>query len=309
MTDGGSGNRLTKNQRREAAREKAKQLREEQKKRERRNRILIQGGIAVGILAVLAIIAVIIVSSIRPPAPGPKNMASDGILLGEGLKVVPSGALEPGQSPIPSTPDPTGNVANIVMYVDYLCPYCHQFETTNDEQIASMVRKGAATVEIHPVPMLAAYSQGTKYSLRATNAAACVANYSPDDFWAFHNLLIENQPEEGTPGLTDDEIKDLARKAGVSKASSIESCIDDGRFKSWAQAALDRFLAQDIPYLDKKLDKLGTPLVIVNGKKYNGSLTDADEFRKFVQDAAAGTYATSSPAPSISPSPSASPAS
>ena len=55
MTFGASPEpRPTKNQRREAAREKARELRVQQKKKDRRNKVLLQSGIAVGIVAVIA---------------------------------------------------------------------------------------------------------------------------------------------------------------------------------------------------------------------------------------------------------------
>jgi protein-disulfide isomerase len=297
MSIGGSASdRPSKNARRAAAREKARQIREQQRKRERRNRVFIQGGIAVGILAVLAIVAVIIVGSIRPPSPGPANMASDGILIGKGLKAVKTGSIQPGASPIAHTPDASGTTVNIVTYVDYLCPYCGQFERTNSKQIGKLVDSGAATIEIHPIPLLASHSAGTKYSLRATNAAACVANYDPNSFFAFNRALFENQPEEGSAGLTDDQIKDLAKKAGVDKLSSVSTCMDEKRYNSWAQDALDRALAGPIPNSEvKKLT--GTPLVLVNGQPYKGSLTSAEDFRAFVVQAQGETYSTATPTP------------
>src|SRR5690554_3655916 len=55
MTNGTPGSKPTKNEKRLAAREKAQQARLEQKKKERRNRLLLQVGIVVGILAVAEI--------------------------------------------------------------------------------------------------------------------------------------------------------------------------------------------------------------------------------------------------------------
>ena len=74
--------KLSKNAKREAAREKARVNREEQKKKERRNRFLLQGGIVVGALAIVAIVGLVIVNSVKPEGPGPLNMASDGIQIG-----------------------------------------------------------------------------------------------------------------------------------------------------------------------------------------------------------------------------------
>ena len=150
MTYGGSNQpRPTRNERRESAREKARILREEQKKRERRNKFLIQGGIIVAVLAIAALIVGLIVNNTRPDGPGPRNMASDGIVLvgGEsGIEAVETPALSPEATPTPTVPDDSGTVANIVMYIDYLCPFCGQFEATNSESLRTMVESGAATL-------------------------------------------------------------------------------------------------------------------------------------------------------------------
>jgi protein-disulfide isomerase len=304
MTSGGPGDiRPSKNQRRDAAREKARQLRIEQRKKDRRNKVLLQGGIAVAALAIIAVVALVIINSIRPVGPGPANMASDGLRIGEGMVVHKTSGLKPEAEPVPSTPDPSGSVADIRVYVDYLCPFCGQFDSTNSKQIAAWVESGAATVEIHPVSILTSKSAGTQYSLRAANAAACVANHSPDDFYAFNSALFANQPEEGTAGLSDEELKGVVKTAGVSTAvSKIEDCIDDGTYESWVLAATKRALAGPIP--NSSIPAItSTPTVLVNGKQYVGDLQDPKEFASFVLQAAGETYSTSTPTPEPTPTP------
>jgi protein-disulfide isomerase len=299
--DGPSDERPTKNQRREAARLKARQLREDQKKKERRNRVLLQGGIVVGTLAIVAIVVLAITSSIHPAGPGPRNMASDGILIGAGMKPVTTPALEPKATPVASKPDETGTVASIRVYLDYLCPFCGQFEKTNGDQIKKWVDSGAATVEIHPISLLTSKSAGTQYSLRAANAAACVANYAPEDFYAVNQELFKNQPEEGSAGLDDKQIKKLVKSAGVTTdVSKINSCIDGTDFKSWALDATDRALTGPLPNTNVP-SVTGTPTVLVNGKQYQGSLDDPKEFASFVLQAAGETYSTSTPTPTPTP--------
>lgn len=300
MTHGGPiDSRPSRNERREAAREKARQLRLEQKKRDRRNRVFLQSGIIVGVLAIAAVVVLIIVSAIRPPVPGPANMASDGVVVSTGLKVVPTESLAADASPIATTPDPSGSVVSIRMYIDYLCPFCGQFEKTNGAQLGEWAKSGAATVEVHPIAILTSHSAGTKYSLRAANAAACVANYSGDHFWNFHRLLFDNQPQEGGPGLTDAQLKGYVSSAGAKNVSSIDKCIDDGTYKAWVSNATDRALAGPIP--NANVSKLtGTPLVIVNGKQYTGSLTSSDDFKAFVLQAQGDAYSTATPSPSPS---------
>ena len=302
MTIGGTGDsRASKDQRRDAARLKAKALREQQKKKDRRNRVFLQGGLVVAAVAIVAIVSLVIVNNIRPEGPGPQNMASDGILIGQGMTVTKTVALEPEATPIPSVPDMTGAVADIRIYVDYLCPYCGDFESTNSVQIEKWVESGAATVEIHPLSILTSKSAGTQYSLRAANAAACVANYSPDDFYAFNAAMFENQPNEGSTGLSDKEIKKIIKDAGVSTAlTAIDTCVDDQTFKSWVQDATSRALTGPIP--NSTLAAVSTThTVLVNGKQYVGSLDDPKEFASFVLQAAGETYSTSTPTPTPVP--------
>ncbi|WP_105034993.1 DsbA family protein [Cryobacterium aureum] len=302
MTIGGpSDSSPSKNRRRDAARVKAKQLRVSQKKKDRRNRFFLQGGIAIAAVAIVVLVSVIIVNSIKPAGPGPKNMASDGALIGEGMVTALTPALQPDANLRASEPDTSGAVANIRIYVDYLCPLCGDFEDANNEQIASWVDSGAATVEIHPVAILTSKSAGTKYSLRAANAAACVANYSPNDFFAFSSALFVDQPEETSPGRSNDEIKAVVKDSGVSTAvSSINSCIDDGTYESWVKAATNRALDGPIP--DSSIKAItSSPTVLVNGKPYTGSLEDPKEFASFVQVALGETYSTSTPTPTPAP--------
>ncbi|HEX6366666.1 MAG TPA: thioredoxin domain-containing protein [Agromyces sp.] len=307
MTYGGSNQpRPTRNERREAAREKARILREEQRKRERRNKFLIQGGIIVVVLAIAALIFTLILQNVRPAGPGPANMASDGIVLTAGdeggIVAVETPAVPAGGTPTPTEPDDSGTVANIVVYVDYLCPFCGQFEATNSDSIRTMVEEGAATLEMHPIAILTNKSNGTQYSLRAANAAACVADTSPDSFFDFNALLFQNQPEEGTAGLTNDEIKSLVEQAGASDVSTIEQCIDDKQFNSWVQEATNRALSGPVPNSDLPAIT-GTPTVLVNGQQFTGNLQDPAEFQSFVVQATSATFNDSESTPTPTPTP------
>jgi len=301
-----TGGRLTKNERREQAREQARLLREEARKKEKRNRILLQSGIVVGVLAVVAVIALVIVNSVRPAGPGPANMASDGVVIQAGGEVLRTPALEPGETPAPA-PTPTGSeVIQIQVFVDYMCPFCGQFEATNAEYLRSLVESGAASLEILPISFLDRSSMGTAYSTRAMNAVGCVADQQPDSVLRFHELLFENQPPEPSEGLTNDQLVEFAREAGA-KSASVESCIREQRFKDWTEAATDRSMGER--------GVGGTPTVYVNGQvytgtvfgqQYSGSLTDQATFRQFVNSAQGVQFledsaATPSPTPTATP--------
>ena len=85
----------TKNQRRQEAREKARQLREQQSKQSKRRKVAVQSSVAVAVVAVIGVVAFFITSSVTPPGPGPRNMLSDGIKIGQGLVAERTDALQP----------------------------------------------------------------------------------------------------------------------------------------------------------------------------------------------------------------------
>jgi hypothetical protein len=51
----------------------------------------------------------------------------------------------------------------------------------------------------------------------------------------------------------------------------------------------------------------GTPLVLVNGKQYTGSLTSATDFKAFVLQAQGEAYSTATPVPTSTPTPTTTP--
>lgn len=306
LSYGNSGNaRLSKNEKRDAAREKARIQREAQKSKDRRTKILLQGGIILAILGIVAVGVLIVSNSIKPVGPGPLNMASGGIQINQGFSATETPALAIDADPIPNIRDEAAGVLDIQMYVDYLCPICKQFEDTNGEYITSLLENGGTTVEIHPISILDRVSQGTKYSTRAANAAACVANYSPNQFYDFHNLLFANQPAENTTGLSDDELVALTVEANVDVPPFVADCIKNGEFKGWVSASTDRALAGPIP--NSNVDKVaGTPTIIVNGIKYEGAVNDLASFQAFVIEASGAAFnetSTSTPTPTPTPTP------
>lgn len=271
----------TKRDRREEAREHARLLREAEAKKRRRNRAFLQGGIIVGVLAIAAVVLLVVTSLVRPPSPGPLNMLSDGIKFtagSAGMQTVETAAIPVDGEPVPTVQPETGPVS-IVTYLDYQCPYCAQFEKTNGQQIVQWVAGGIATLEVHPVAILDNASMGTRYSSRAANAVACVANFQPDEFYLASTALFASQPEEATSGLTNDEIVSIVESAGANDPA-VAQCIRDETFKSWVTDATQR-TKNPLPNSAQPL-LARTPTVLVNGQLYTGSPSDPQEFLQFV---------------------------
>ncbi|CAN5377764.1 hypothetical protein BH11ACT3_BH11ACT3_23160 [soil metagenome] len=294
---------------RETARERARELRELHSKQDKRRRLIVQSLVVFGSVLVIAIVALVLLRTQQNAGPGPLNMLSDGIKISSGLQAVPTEGLKSGADPVPSSANKPG-VVDIQIYMDYLCANCGTFQQKNGDQLGTWVDSGAATVEFHPIALLTTKSAGTQYSLRAANAAACVAQFAPDKFYAFHTALLTDQPKEGSAGLDDAEIVKRAQAAGVGSMGSITDCIDDQRFKPWVQAATARAIDGPIPNSD--VDAIAGQLtIIVNGKEFDYATMDPNEFAQFIVQAAGESFAddsTATPTPTPAPTDSATPA-
>jgi protein-disulfide isomerase len=267
--------RPTKNERRAHARDLARERAAAEKRRKRRNKWFLQGGIGLGIVAIAAIVAIVVVNvnnANTVSATGPKNMATGAIQFtgGDG-KVTPVTTKAVTAKGTPSaipTSNSDGAVA-VTEYVDWACPVCKQFEAAYADQILDKVKSGDATLAIQPVSILDRSYQNSRYASRAANAAMCVANYAPDKFLDVQTQFFDNQPEEGTKGLTNAEIAKLV-KAGGATGSNVSECLSSEQFKGWVTRSTS--LVTSDPDL-QGTQGFGTPTILVNGKKVE-TLTD-----------------------------------
>lgn len=289
--------KLTKNERRQQAREQARIAREREKKREKRNRLFLQGGIAIVVLAVLAVVAIVLTQTLKPAGPGPKNMASGGVVFTKDLKVVEGPALKSGeQRKAAESNDFDKLPVEVEVFADYMCPACGSFDQQYSTMLENYVGAGDVNLEVYPINFLDTSSMGTKYSTRAANMFSCVVEQQPDYAFKLHNLLLsaDVQPEEGTEGLTDEQLLDQAKAAGATVDDDLKQCVKDQRFAAFIDgntkqatetgvlglADGERLLntQQTAAATGEELQTAGepqrlvqTPLVIVNGKQWDAS--------------------------------------
>lgn len=145
----------------------------------------------------------------------------------------------------------------LTVFEDFQCPACRSVETYLADTVSQYVDQGTVRVVYRPIAFLDDAST-TDYSSRALGAAACVLDESgPQTFVAMHDLLYRNQPAEGTDGLSDDQLVDLAGETGADEAA-IESCTQDARFAGWADAATEQASKEGVN---------ATPTILVNGQQ------------------------------------------
>jgi hypothetical protein len=306
-------------ERRDAVREKAQQV----QARQSRARLVRRTTLGAAVIAVLAVVAVVVTwtvsSSASKPMMSPENVVDDGFMvtgvtgvgitsdLGEAngsVEGVETASPTPEPAAEEPTPTPTATdtpAVDIRVYVDYLSTSSRDFQVANAPQLTEWVNDGAATLTYYPVAMLTAKSNGTKYSLRAAGASACVAQHAPDYFFAFNQALLTQQPEVDSDGYSDKELAALAIATGLDGAKVVRSCIEDQSYASWAKTATERAL-QELPDTDG-MALTGTPMVLVNGTQYVGKLDDPKEFAQFVLTVASDAYYKATPSPTPTPTP------
>jgi protein-disulfide isomerase len=127
-------------------------------------------------------------------------------------------------------------------FVDFLCPYCKKFEMSAGDVLARLVSDGSATLASHPMNFLDEAST-TNYSTRAAAAAACAADQGR--FMEYARALFAAQPREGGPGLTDTDLIDLSRGAGLDHPK-LSACVSAGTYLDWPPYVTARAIAAGI---------------------------------------------------------------
>ncbi|PWD51893.1 disulfide bond formation protein DsbA [Serinibacter arcticus] len=234
----------TKDARREAARAQAEKMRRAQDAREKRSRnilIGVLGGIVVLVVAVGIVIWSQSQRTLLDAFDGNAPSTADnhaGITVGaEGE----AGTVNDG-APV------------MQVYVDFMCPYCGDFEEANAADLEELRAAGDLTVTYHIMSNLDQLSQGTNFSTRAANAAATVANDSPEHFVAFVEAMFVNQPEENTAGLSDEEMAAIAVEVGVPQ--SVADTFSAGTYNEWVGVGTSQANREGVR---------GTPTVKIDG--------------------------------------------
>jgi protein-disulfide isomerase len=259
-------------------------VREVQRRRRRiRNRLLLALSLVVVVALAAGGVGLWFWTAAEDALAGPKNMRSDGILLtGSNSKVTATrtAAIPPHGAPTvtaASVRAPSG-VVPIDLYLDYGQTASAQFGAADSAQISTWLQAGIVTLEIHPVALSTAHG---RYSARAANAMACVAAQQPDSFLAVSDALLLAASKTGFAYPDDDGIAKLVKKAGVT-SEAVATCITGETYKAWVSSATVRATSAALP--DTKAGQLtSTPLALVDGTAYTGSVTDATAFETFVE--------------------------
>jgi protein-disulfide isomerase len=163
----------------------------------------------------------------------------------------------PGRLPAGATAEGDGVVighgpVRVDIFVDFLCPFCRQFELSSGPTLTKLVDDEQASLVYHPMNFLDGAST-TRFSTRAAASSGCAADQGR--FLEYAHALFVNQPPEGSAGLTDAELTAIGQSAGLA-SEAFSRCVLDSPYLDWPA------------YVTERATELGveaTPTVLVAG--------------------------------------------
>ena len=204
--------------------------------------------IAVAVLAVVALVVGVVVLLTRgsgEPVAATYASSADG------------GIVTAGSGPV---------VVDI--YEDYLCPVCERLEERYGGELTTAANNGQITVRYHAVAILDSRTDPAGFSTRAANAALC--SVPAGVFPGYYQALFDNQPAEGSAGLTDAQLVTFGTDLGATGdfAGCVTGAANAGSVRAETQSAL-----RDPAVLNPD-GQFGTPTVLLNGARVDTSDTN-----------------------------------
>src|SRR5688572_20771610 len=166
--------RKSKAERTAEAREKARQIREAQLKKDKRNKLLIGWGIVAAVVAILVVVGLVVSTSLQNNAPvadqGPtpaNGNVHGGVTLLKGSEVAKTEpatvnvadlpeapASPPATIKAPAAEAEAGKPVKVVLYIDFICPVCKDFEARYGETLTTLRDEGKISVEYRALGFL-----------------------------------------------------------------------------------------------------------------------------------------------------------
>ncbi len=250
---------LTKQQRQQQAREKARLLQQAEAKRARRTRLFVALGSSFAVILVVAAVAFVIWNGtkkgeeVKPEASPSANVSADGVIsVGKGSS---EGTTRAGAK--------NADKPRVRIYSDYACTHCNDLEKEYGNKLVNLAGKGEITLEIVPLSVLQ-----QKFSDVASQADYYIAEKAPQYYAAFHTKYFADVSapifarKKGIPSESQHKkvALDVAKKVGVpdNVLKGLNSALSENRYASFLQHAAKKFA---------DAGHQGTPTVTINGKR------------------------------------------
>lgn len=145
----------------------------------------------------------------------------------------------------------------LVIYEDFICPYCGQFEAASHDGIAAAANAGKVYVEYRPFHLLP-----ENYSAQALNAFAAVKDIAGNDAAKkLHDYFYAHQPsEEGPYPSVDDIVNDANQFVPAADQQKVDDAIRNNSYQSFVDGATTE--------AEQTAGVQGTPTIYLDGNHF-----------------------------------------
>lgn len=240
-----------------STKEKAAQARAAQVEAEKRSqrRVQVIGGVIVALL-VAAIIGVGFfagrsstpATDLTLPSPNPQAPIPSGVLGPD--------SMAPYGVPVGDAPE---TASTVVVWEDFQCPFCAQFERTQGAELQALGESGAVRLIYRVATFLdGKFPESNLSSARAANAWGAAIDAGKGD--EYHALVFANQPSQEGVGYTDEQLLDFGRQVGITGAAydGFARKVTERTYFGWVSNSSQAFRDSNVP---------GTPHISVDGQE------------------------------------------
>jgi protein-disulfide isomerase len=251
----------TKKERREQARQERLRREADDAAKQRRQRMIQLGAVAV-FGAAIVIVALIVLSQSGSDDPGGDTALEGTAAIDAQLRGIDQDGLSLGDTDAPVTVSEFG---------DLQCPVCKAFsEQVLPDLIDEEVRNGDARLDFKALTFIGPQSEDA--------ALAALAAGEQGRYWSFIELFYRNQGQENSGYVTDEFLEEVARGAGVED------------IERWNADRADPALQDQLTAASDEASELGinsTPTFHVEGPGGSRTLTapTLDQLRAAIGDA------------------------
>ena len=238
--------------------EKAKQLREQQARADRRTRNIIIGLVALILVVIIGAIAAVIIQSNHKKAQDSQAATAAIGTYGDGAPIVVShlGIGKVDES-----------LPTLTEYFDYSCHVCAAYDVAFGEQATQDALDGKFNIKYQPVNTVKA-----PYQYAATTASLIAAQKVDAQTWGkFHNALLAYFNEAYNSG-NGSVVQDLSKSAKQVKTIASQVGIPEDVVNSFPENGVDEYLTKttqawaNATYEGRSPNSLGTPEFVINDK-------------------------------------------
>ena len=254
----------SKAQRREAARLKAKELREAEERRAHRNAIARRsfiGATGVALAGGLGYLGYLAVNQNQGkkefPAAGKGLATEKANQSGVPKQVLADASWTYGEGDKLDTVASSAPVLDI--YFDYSCSHCAQFEGVHTQEINQLLSDKKITLALHPCKLLQ-----QEWTSVVMNAMGVVLDEAPAQSLSFHNAAFEIFSQaiqtKNQSNMTVEGLVAAAAKVNVPKevSAKFKAAVDSDKYGKWVKLGDEAFKARELE---------GTPTVFFKGEK------------------------------------------